>query len=106
SGCWCSSPWARCWPPATVAAIFGRGAKAKSAHVTAIRRGSSRIRRRIGTAPMNRTGLLLALALAAAVGLLFGVYPKLYLDLDRPFFDPAVGGFIPVLNGLRDVARL
>jgi lipid A 4'-phosphatase len=55
---------------------------------------------------MNRTGLLLALALAAAVGLLFGVYPKLDLDLERPFFDPAVGGFIPVLNGLRDVARL
>jgi lipid A 4'-phosphatase len=55
---------------------------------------------------MNRTGLLLALALAAAVGLLFGFYPKLDLDLVRPFFDPAAGGFNPVLNWLRDVSRL
>ena len=38
---------------------------------------------------MNRTGLLIALALAAAVGLLFGVYPGLDLALARPFFDPA-----------------
>jgi lipid A 4'-phosphatase len=59
---------------------------------------------------MNRTGLLIALALAAAVGLLFGIYPELDLDLVRPFFDPAVGGFRasvdPVLNGLRDLSRL
>jgi lipid A 4'-phosphatase len=59
---------------------------------------------------MNRTGLLIALALAAAVGLLFGIYPELDLDLARPFFDPAVGGFRasvdPVLNGLRDLSRL
>src|ERR1700730_8960940 len=59
---------------------------------------------------MNRIGLLIALALAAAVGLLFGVYPKLDLDLERPFFDPAAGGFWvsfhPVLNGLRNLSRL
>ena len=59
---------------------------------------------------MNRTGLLIALGLAAAVGLLFGVYPGLDLDLARPFFDPAVGGFRagvdPVWNGLRDLSRL
>lgn len=58
---------------------------------------------------MNRTGLLIALALAAAVGLLFGVYPKLDLDLMRPFFDPAVGGFRasvdPGLNTLRELSR-
>ena len=58
---------------------------------------------------MNRTGLLIALALAAAIGLLFGVYPKLDLDLARPFFDPAAGGFWgsfnPVLNTLRDLSR-
>jgi len=59
---------------------------------------------------MNRTGLLIALALAAVVGLLFGVYPKLDLDLARPFFDPIAGGFRasfdPALNGLRDLSRL
>ncbi|HEY6255831.1 MAG TPA: phosphatase PAP2 family protein [Xanthobacteraceae bacterium] len=62
---------------------------------------------------MNRTGLLIALALAVAVGLLFGIYPKLDLDLERMFYDPAaaaIGGFWalynPVLNRLRDLARL
>jgi lipid A 4'-phosphatase len=59
---------------------------------------------------MNRTGLLIALALAAAVGLLFGVYPELDLDLVGPFFDPAAGGFWvsfnPLANGLRDLSRL
>jgi lipid A 4'-phosphatase len=59
---------------------------------------------------VNRTGLLIALALAAAVGLLFGVFPELDLDLARPYFDPAADGFWarinPVLNALRDLARL
>ncbi len=59
---------------------------------------------------MNRTGLLIALALAAAVGLLFGVYPGLDLKLARPFFDPAVGGFPasvdPLAGMLRDLSRL
>jgi membrane-associated PAP2 superfamily phosphatase len=59
---------------------------------------------------MNRTGLLIALALAAAVGLLFGVYPKLDLDLAGMFFDPSADGFWgrldPVLNWLRDLSRL
>jgi lipid A 4'-phosphatase len=59
---------------------------------------------------MNRTGLLIALALGAAVGLVFGVYPRLDLDLVRPFFDPSAGGFWggfnPVLNTLRDLSRL
>jgi lipid A 4'-phosphatase len=59
---------------------------------------------------MNRTGLLIALGLGAAVGLLLGIFPKLDLDLVRPFFDPAAGGFWvsfdPVFNGLRDLSRL
>jgi lipid A 4'-phosphatase len=40
---------------------------------------------------MNRTGLLIALAVAAAAGLTFGLYPKLDLILVAPFFDPATG---------------
>lgn len=59
---------------------------------------------------MNRTGLLIALALAAAVGLAFGVFPRLDLELVAPFFDPSADGFWgrldPVLNGLRDASRL
>jgi membrane-associated phospholipid phosphatase len=40
---------------------------------------------------MNRTGLLIALAVAAAAGLTFGLYPKLDLILAEPFFNPATG---------------
>jgi lipid A 4'-phosphatase len=42
---------------------------------------------------MNRTGLVIALAVAAAVGLVVGVWPDLDLDLAALFFDPARGGF-------------
>ncbi|HEU5016338.1 MAG TPA: phosphatase PAP2 family protein [Pseudolabrys sp.] len=35
---------------------------------------------------MNRTGLIIALATAAVVGLLFGFYPQLDLAISRPFF--------------------
>jgi lipid A 4'-phosphatase len=59
---------------------------------------------------MNRTGLLIALALAAAIGLLFGISPALDLALERPFFDPTAGGFWasfdPALSLLRDLSRL
>jgi lipid A 4'-phosphatase len=60
---------------------------------------------------MNRTGLLIALALAAAVGLLFGLFPQLDIELERPFFDPAAAygfraSFDPTFNTLRDLSRL
>src|SRR5438552_182117 len=42
---------------------------------------------------MNRTGLLIALAAAAAVGLLFGFYPKLDLMIADVFYDPRMVGF-------------
>jgi lipid A 4'-phosphatase len=35
---------------------------------------------------MNRTGLIIALTLAVVVGLLFGLYPQLDLELARPFY--------------------
>jgi lipid A 4'-phosphatase len=38
---------------------------------------------------MNRTGLVAALAIAAIVGVVFGVYPQLDLDISLLFFDPA-----------------
>jgi membrane-associated PAP2 superfamily phosphatase len=59
---------------------------------------------------MNRTGLLVALAVAATVGLVFGLYPQLDLAIAAPFFDPARNGFWirfdPIANGLRDLARI
>ena len=35
---------------------------------------------------MNRNGALIALAIGGAVGLLFGVYPELDLDISGLFF--------------------
>src|SRR6516162_5324902 len=37
---------------------------------------------------MNRNGALIALAIGGAVGLLFGVYPELDLEISGLFFDP------------------
>ena len=42
---------------------------------------------------MNRTGLVIAFAVAAAVGLVFGLRPDLDLKLAALFFDPERGGF-------------
>ena len=42
---------------------------------------------------MNRTGLLIALTVGAATGLVFGLSPQLDLALSRPFFEPEGLGF-------------
>jgi lipid A 4'-phosphatase len=42
---------------------------------------------------MNRTGLGFALVVAAATGLLFGLYPRLDIDISAWFFDPLTQGF-------------
>jgi membrane-associated PAP2 superfamily phosphatase len=42
---------------------------------------------------MNRTGLLIALAVAAVVGLVFAIDPKLDLAIAAPWFDPQHLGF-------------
>ena len=42
---------------------------------------------------MNRTGLLIALAIAVAVGLVFAVYPALDLKIEVPFYDTHGLGF-------------
>src|SRR5262249_39029042 len=57
---------------------------------------------------MNRTGLVIALAAAAAVGLVFGLRPDLDLKLAALFFDSERGGFWraydPAYLRARDVA--
>ena len=45
---------------------------------------------------MNRTALAVALAIAAVVGVVFGVFPQLDLDISAWFFDPAARGFTGV----------
>ena len=42
---------------------------------------------------MNRTGLLIALAIAAVVGLVFGIYPALDLKIETAFFKTDGRGF-------------
>jgi lipid A 4'-phosphatase len=57
---------------------------------------------------MNRTGLVISLAIAAAVGIVFGIWPDLDLKLAGLFYDPHRGGFWrsydPVYLRLRDAS--
>jgi membrane-associated PAP2 superfamily phosphatase len=54
---------------------------------------------------MNRTGLFIALGLAAVIGLLFGLDPELDLKLAALFYDPATQSFPLKLNALAATAR-
>jgi membrane-associated phospholipid phosphatase len=54
---------------------------------------------------MNRTGLFVALGLALAVGLLFGIFPELDLKLAALFYDAPTRTFPAKLNPLAAVAR-
>ena len=54
---------------------------------------------------MNRTGLLIALALALVIGLLFGIYPELDLKLAALFYDPVARDFPLKLSTLAAIAR-
>jgi len=46
---------------------------------------------------MNRTGLVIALTIGVAVGVVFGVWPRLDLAVSTPFYDPQIHDF--PLNG-------
>lgn len=46
---------------------------------------------------MSRRGLIVALVIAAAVGLVFGFFPELDLKISKLFFDPAANAF-PLRN--------
>src|SRR6202789_3442960 len=54
---------------------------------------------------MNRTGLLIALALAVVIGLLFGIHPELDLKLAALFYDPATKSFPLQFNTRAAIAR-
>lgn len=57
---------------------------------------------------MSRSGLIITLAIAALVGLVFGLYPDLDLKISALFYDPAKKDFMlrwsPMLGFLRDAA--
>src|SRR5271170_6677446 len=54
---------------------------------------------------MNRTGLIVALALALVVGLVFGIYPELDLRFAAWFYDEGSRSFPLKLNALAAIAR-
>jgi lipid A 4'-phosphatase len=54
---------------------------------------------------MNRTGLIVALALTLVVGLLFGIDPELDLKLTSLFYDPSTHSFPVKFNDLAVIAR-
>src|SRR6201999_2795516 len=54
---------------------------------------------------MNRNGLLIALALALVIGLLFGIYPELDLKLAALFYDPATKSFPLKFDSAAAIAR-
>jgi lipid A 4'-phosphatase len=43
---------------------------------------------------MNRTGLVIALVIAAVVGVVFGVYPRLDIDISAFFYNRAINLFV------------
>jgi membrane-associated PAP2 superfamily phosphatase len=54
---------------------------------------------------MNRNGLIIALGLAALVGLLFGFFPELDLKLASLFYDATTRSFPLKFNALAEFAR-
>jgi lipid A 4'-phosphatase len=59
---------------------------------------------------VSRIGLLLALAVAAAIGLVFAIRPELDVAASRLFFDPATSAFplrdAAAARGVRDLAEV
>ena len=47
---------------------------------------------------MNRIGLAIVLGIGATVGLIFGVWPQLDLELAAPFFDADKREFVRASN--------
>jgi lipid A 4'-phosphatase len=59
---------------------------------------------------MNRTGLILALAIGALIGVIFGLWPQLDLDVSALFYNPATHAFATWpwhwMDQVRDAASL
>src|ERR1700720_4626915 len=100
---WCAR--ARGWPRLALAVVFF----SRSAPAVKRAPGSDSLCNVVGSAPMNRTGLVIALSIGVVVGVVFGVVPRFDLAVSTLFYDPTTHDF--PLNGhvwsqyARDAAR-
>src|ERR1700688_751597 len=100
---WCAS--ARCSPRLALPAVLSIGCSPAARRAP----GSDSHYSDVGSAPMNRTGLVIALLVGVVVGVVFGVVPRLDLAVSTPFYDSKTHDF--PLNGhvwsqyARDAAR-
>src|ERR1700675_421204 len=96
---------ARCSPRLALPAVLSIGCSPAARQAL----GSDSHYNVVGSAPMNRTGLVIALTIGAVVGVVFGVVPRLDLAVSTPFYDTKTHDF--PLNAhvwsqnARDVAR-
>src|SRR5580704_12585949 len=84
---WCAS--ARCSPPLALPAVLSIGCSPAAKRAP----GSDSFQNVVGSAPMNRTGFFIALTIGVAVGVIFGVMPRLDLAVSTPFYDPQTHDF-------------
>src|SRR5580692_13157308 len=88
---WCAN--ARCSPPLALPAVLSIGCSPAAKRAP----GSDSFENAVGSAPMNRTGLVVALSIGVVIGVVFGVVPRLDLAVSTPFYDPKIRDF--PLNG-------
>src|ERR1700734_621957 len=88
---WCAS--ARCSLRLALPAVLSIGCSPAAKRAP----GSDSFDNVVGSAPMNRTGLVVALSIGVVIGVVFGVEPRLDLSVSTPFYDPKTHDF--PLNG-------
>src|SRR4029077_10561587 len=80
---------ARCSPPLALPGGLSIGCSPAARQA----RGRDSLHSVVRSAPMNRTGLVLALSIGVVGGLVFGVWPRLDLAVSTPFYDPKIHDF-------------
>src|SRR5580704_2065205 len=80
---------ARCSPRPALPAVLSIGCSPAAGQAP----GSDSFRTIAGSAPMNRTGLVIALTVGVVVGVVFGLWPRLDLAVSTPFYDPKTHDF-------------
>src|SRR6516165_9812833 len=78
---------AKCSPPPASPPVPSIGCSPGARQVPGRHEPNKKNKKTIGPARMNRTGLVIALAIAAVVGVVFAVFPRLDLDISALFYD-------------------